>query len=65
MTEREFHANLMEFGMGQLKYMFRLSRTKPMINYYGANRAKILRNLIYDRIVSCKVRGIECEVWEE
>lgn len=64
MTDSDFRGKLPEFGMGELKYMFRLSQTKPMIHYYGANRAKLYRQAIYDRLVSRKVRGIECEVWE-
>ena len=63
-TESEFRGQLLDFGMGQLKYMFRLVQTKPMIHYYGANRAKLYKQAIYDRLVSRKVRGIECEVWE-
>ena len=63
--EPSFCAMLVDFGMGQLKYMFKLSRTKPVIRYYGAEKAKIYRQAIYDRMVSLKVRGIECEVWQE
>lgn len=63
--EPSFYEMLVEFGMGQLKYMFKLSRTKPLIHYYGAEKAKIYRQAIYDRMVSLKVRGIECEVWQE
>lgn len=62
--DAEFRANLLEFGMGDLKYMFKLSRTKPVIHYYGANLAKLYRQAIYDRMVSYKVRGIDCEVWQ-
>ena len=59
-----FRSLLLEFSMGELKYMFKLISTKPMIHYYGANKAKLYKQAIYDRMVSSKVRGIECEVWE-
>jgi len=59
-----FRGNLPEFSMGELKYMFRIIQTKPMIRYYGANRAKQYKQAIYDRLVSRKIRGIECEVWQ-
>lgn len=59
-----FRGLLLEFGMGELKYMFKIIQTKPMIRYYGANQAKLYKQMIYERIVSRKVRGIECEVWE-
>ena len=65
MSESEFRALLTEFSMGQLKYMFRISRTKDAIHYYGPNKAKKYRSAIYDRIISQKVRGVECEVWQE
>lgn len=63
--ETSFRGALVEFGMGQLKYMFKLSRTKPLVHYYGAEKAKIYRQAIYDQMVSLKIRGIECEVWQE
>lgn len=63
-SEMCFRSRLPEFGMGELKYMFKIIQTKPMIKYYGANQAKLFKNAIYDRIVSKKIRGIECEVWE-
>lgn len=64
MTKTEFCAEIRDFGMGQLKYMHRIIQTKPMIHYYGQQQAKIYRNLIYDYIISRKIRGVECEVWE-
>ena len=63
-TNSEFRRNLTELSMGQLKYMFQIIRTKPAINYYGANRAKIYRNDIYSHIISKKVRGAELEIWQ-
>ena len=63
-SEPGFRGSLLEFGMGQLKYMFHIISTKQMILYYGANRAKRYKQAIYDQMVSRKVRGIECEVWE-
>lgn len=63
--EPSFRGRLTEFGMGELKYMFRIIQTKPMIRYYGANLAKTYKQAIYDRVVSRKVRGIdEFETWE-
>ena len=62
--ELYFRTSLPEFSMGELKYMFRIIQTKPMIRYYGANRAKQYKQAIYDRLVSRKIRGIECEVWQ-
>ena len=59
-----FRTSLLEFSMGELKYMFRIVQTKPMIRYYGANRAKQYKQAIYDRMLSRKIRGIECEVWQ-
>ena len=64
MTDSEFRGLLTEYSKGQLKYMFELVRTKAVIIYYGPQKAKAYRQAIYDRIVSRKVRGIECEVWQ-
>lgn len=64
MTESEFRGCLPEYSMGQLKYMFALIGTKEMIHYYGSQKAKAYKQAIYDRMVSRKVRGIECEVWQ-
>ena len=61
----EFRGWLPLFSMGELKYMFKIVRTKQMIKYYGVNRAKAYRQAVYDRLVSRKIRGIECEVWRE
>lgn len=63
-ADMSFRELLPEFSMGQLKYMFRVIQTKPAIRYYGADLAKRYKQALYDRMISCKVRGIECEVWE-
>ena len=63
-SDLTFAAMLNEFGMGQLKWMFRIVQTKAMRKYYGPNRCTIYRDAIYDRMISRKVRGVECEVWE-
>jgi len=61
--EAEFHRLLPEFSMGQLKYMYRIVQTKPMIRYCTANTAKRYKKWIYDQMTSRKVRITECEVW--
>ena len=63
MTDSEFRGYLAQYGMGQLKYMFQLVRTKEMIRYYGTSKAKQYRQAIYDRMISRKVRGTEFEIW--
>ena len=62
--EAAFRRWLPEFNMGQLKYMYRIIQTKGMIRYCGANTAKRYKKWIYDRMVSRKVRGTECEIWD-